>query len=127
MAHLDELLVRWHEPEVAPFVVRQGQLAREQEQAQEELVPHGLRLPPRVRVRCEHPGWKNGQHSEYSTKCHENILQAQSKSAYEVSITIHVEVLYTMTLENNIPRFEKRNAVSDGHVLQLYLNNRHCD
>jgi hypothetical protein len=32
-----------------------------------------------------------------------------------------------MTLENDIPGLEKCNAVSDGHVLQLYLNDRYCD
>jgi hypothetical protein len=32
-----------------------------------------------------------------------------------------------MTLENDIPRLEKCNAVSDGHVLQQYLSDRYCD
>jgi hypothetical protein len=63
-ARLDELLACWHE--VAPFVVRQGQLAQEQGQGQEEEpVPHDLRLLPRLRARCERPGWQNGQYSEH--------------------------------------------------------------
>lgn len=61
-----------------------------------------------------------------NTRYRENILQAQSESTYKVSITILVEVLYTMTLENDISRLEKCNAVSDGHVLQLYLSDRYC-
>jgi hypothetical protein len=62
VARLDELLVRWHE--VAPFVVRQGQLAQERGQ-EVEPVPYDLRPVPRLRAHCEHPGWQIGQYSEH--------------------------------------------------------------
>ena len=48
-------------------------------------------------------------------------LQAQSKSVQKVSVAIHVEILYAVTLDNDIPRLEEGDAVSDGHVLQLGL------
>jgi hypothetical protein len=39
--------------------------------------------------------------STQNTRCREDILQAQSKFTQKGSVTIHVEVLYTMTLEND--------------------------
>lgn len=76
-ARLDELLVRWHE--VAPFVVRQGQLAQEQGQ-EEEPVPHGLPHLPRLRARCWHLGWQNGQYSEHQ------MSREHTPSAIEVHL-----------------------------------------
>ena len=57
-----------------------------------------------------------------NTSCRSTYsLQAQSKSIQKVSVAIHVEILHAETLDNNISRLEKGDAVSDGHVLQQDL------
>lgn len=50
-----------------------------------------------------------------------NVLQARSKSAQKGSVTIQVEILHGVTLENDIARLKEGDAVSNGHVLQLDL------
>jgi len=46
-----------------------------------------------------------------------NLLQAQSESSQKLFVAIDVEILHAVTFENYIPRLQKGDAASDGHIL----------